>query len=98
MGLVWSGAGSERTPALQVNKKHNSKLVNTLFLLLSQEDKLFLIFPQGNILLQDEKLLLRLYCGLVADINIQGGLSFELAGQIQVSLWSRTANSLVENK
>ncbi|CAG7828228.1 unnamed protein product [Allacma fusca] len=53
---------------------------------------------KGNVLLQDEKQVIPLYCGLVTDINIQGGLSFELAGQVQISLWYRTANSLVENK
>ncbi|CAL8121848.1 unnamed protein product [Orchesella dallaii] len=69
MGLVWSGAGSERTTALQ-----------------------------GNILLQDEKRTIPLFNGLLAEVTIQGGLSFDLAGQIQISLWHRTANSLVENK
>lgn len=34
----------------------------------------------------------------MADVNIQGGLSFDLAGQVQLSLWHRTANSLVENR
>ncbi|XP_036147504.1 microsomal triglyceride transfer protein large subunit isoform X2 [Monomorium pharaonis] len=34
--------------------------------------------------------------GFVAEIDIQGAVSFELAGQIQLSLWSRNANSLVE--
>lgn len=53
---------------------------------------------QGNVMLQDEKRVIPLYCGLVADVNIQGGLAFDLAGQIQLSLWHRTANSLVENK
>ncbi|ODM98802.1 Microsomal triglyceride transfer protein large subunit [Orchesella cincta] len=69
MGLVWSGAGSERTTALQ-----------------------------GNVLLQDEKRTIPLFNGLLAEVTIQGGLSFDLAGQIQISLWHRTANSLVENK
>lgn len=34
--------------------------------------------------------------GFVAEIDIQGAVSFELAGEIQLSLWSRNANSLVE--
>ncbi|XP_035709713.1 microsomal triglyceride transfer protein large subunit isoform X2 [Folsomia candida] len=69
MGLVWSGAGSERTSAIQ-----------------------------GNVLLQDDKKVIPLFNGLVAEVNILGGLSFDLAGQVQISLWHRTANSLVENK
>ncbi|TGZ31885.1 microsomal triacylglycerol transfer protein [Temnothorax longispinosus] len=34
--------------------------------------------------------------GFVAEIDIQGAVSFELAGEIQLSLWSRNARSLVE--
>ncbi|XP_074097832.1 microsomal triacylglycerol transfer protein isoform X2 [Cotesia typhae] len=34
--------------------------------------------------------------GFVAEIEIEGAVSFDLAGQIQLSLWSRTAQSLVE--
>ncbi|XP_011862749.1 PREDICTED: microsomal triglyceride transfer protein large subunit isoform X2 [Vollenhovia emeryi] len=34
--------------------------------------------------------------GFVAEIDIQGAVSFELAGEIQVSLWSKKAHSLVE--
>lgn len=34
--------------------------------------------------------------GFVAEIDIQGAVSFDLAGQIQLSLWSRNAQSLVE--
>lgn len=34
--------------------------------------------------------------GFVAEVDIQGAASFELAGEIQLSLWSRNARSLVE--
>lgn len=34
--------------------------------------------------------------GFIAEIDIQGAVSFDLAGQIQLSLWSRNAQSLVE--
>lgn len=34
--------------------------------------------------------------GFVAELDIQGAVSFELAGEIQLSLWSRNAHSLVE--
>jgi len=34
--------------------------------------------------------------GFVAEIDVQGAVSFELAGEIQLSLWSRNARSLVE--
>ncbi|XP_032666474.1 microsomal triglyceride transfer protein isoform X2 [Odontomachus brunneus] len=34
--------------------------------------------------------------GFVAEIDVEGAVSFDLAGQIQLSLWSRNAHSLVE--
>lgn len=34
--------------------------------------------------------------GFVAEINVDGAMSFDLAGQIQLSLWNRNAQSLVE--
>lgn len=34
--------------------------------------------------------------GFVAEIDVQGAVSFDLAGKIELSLWSRNANSLVE--
>ncbi|XP_076635273.1 microsomal triacylglycerol transfer protein isoform X1 [Colletes latitarsis] len=36
--------------------------------------------------------------GFVADTDVQGAVSFDLAGQIQLSLWSRNAQSLVDLK
>ncbi|CAK9819902.1 Microsomal triacylglycerol transfer protein [Anthophora quadrimaculata] len=36
--------------------------------------------------------------GIVAEVDVQGAVSFELAGQIQLSLWSRNAQSLVDLK
>lgn len=34
--------------------------------------------------------------GFIAEINVDGAMSFDLAGQIQLSLWNRNAQSLVE--
>ncbi|XP_015110890.1 microsomal triglyceride transfer protein large subunit isoform X1 [Diachasma alloeum] len=34
--------------------------------------------------------------GFIAEIDVEGAVSFDLAGQIQLSLWSRNAQSLVE--
>ncbi|KAI4502648.1 hypothetical protein M0802_002560 [Mischocyttarus mexicanus] len=34
--------------------------------------------------------------GFVTEMDVQGAMSFDLAGQIQLSLWSRNANSLVD--
>lgn len=34
--------------------------------------------------------------GFVVEVDVQGAVSFDLAGQIQLSLWSRNARSLVE--
>ncbi|XP_017890463.1 microsomal triglyceride transfer protein large subunit-like [Ceratina calcarata] len=36
--------------------------------------------------------------GVIAEIDVQGATSFDLAGQIQLSLWSRNAQSLVDLK
>lgn len=36
--------------------------------------------------------------GIVVEIDVQGAVSFDLAGQIQLSLWSRNAQSLVDLK
>ena len=35
-------------------------------------------------------------CGFVAQIDVEGAMSVDLAGQVQLSLWSRNAHSLVE--
>lgn len=37
-----------------------------------------------------------LAAGFIAEIDVEGAVSFDLAGQIQLSLWSRNAQSLVE--
>ncbi|KAF4513818.1 UNVERIFIED_CONTAM: hypothetical protein B566_EDAN015881, partial [Ephemera danica] len=67
MGHVWSGTGSDRTPAFQ-----------------------------ALMLLQDHSQSVPLQNGFLADISLLGAASFELAGQIQLSLWNRRANSVVE--
>lgn len=36
--------------------------------------------------------------GIIAEVDVQGAVSFDLAGQIQLSLWSRNAQSLVNLK
>ncbi|KAK0175394.1 hypothetical protein PV327_009145 [Microctonus hyperodae] len=40
--------------------------------------------------------LVPLASGFIAELDIEGAMSFDLAGQIQLSLWSRNAKSLVE--
>ncbi|XP_044004601.1 microsomal triglyceride transfer protein large subunit isoform X2 [Aphidius gifuensis] len=40
--------------------------------------------------------LIPLCSGFIADIEVDGALSFDLSGQIQLSLWSRNAQSLVQ--
>ncbi|KAJ9593728.1 hypothetical protein L9F63_014701 [Diploptera punctata] len=67
MGHVWSGSGSEKTPAFQ-----------TLALL------------------QDHLQYLPLQNGFIAELTLLGVVSFDLSGQIQLSLWNRNAHSLVE--
>ncbi|XP_059476430.1 microsomal triacylglycerol transfer protein [Neocloeon triangulifer] len=67
MGHVWSGTGSERTPAFQ-----------------------------ALMLLHDHFELINLQNGLVAELSMTGGMSFDLAGEVQLSLWNRNAHSVVE--
>ncbi|XP_044272344.1 microsomal triglyceride transfer protein large subunit [Tribolium madens] len=51
---------------------------------------------QALILLQDHLEFIRLGPGFVAELNLKGGLSFDLSGNIEISLWGRTADSNVE--
>lgn len=53
---------------------------------------------QALSLLHDHRELLPLQTGFIADITLLGGMSFELAGEVQLSLWNRNAHSLVEKK
>ncbi|XP_066994605.2 microsomal triacylglycerol transfer protein isoform X2 [Anabrus simplex] len=47
-------------------------------------------------LLHDHLQYIPLQTGFIAEISLYGTLSFDLSGQIQLSLWNRNANSLVE--
>jgi len=49
-------------------------------------------------LLQDHLQYLPLQSGFIAELKLIGVVSFDLAGQIQLSLWNRNAHSLVEKK
>ncbi|RZC38190.1 microsomal triglyceride transfer protein large subunit [Asbolus verrucosus] len=51
---------------------------------------------QSLILLQDHLEFLRLGPGFVAELNLKGAMSFDLSGNIEISIWSRTADSVVE--
>ncbi|RZF39851.1 hypothetical protein LSTR_LSTR000499 [Laodelphax striatellus] len=51
---------------------------------------------QALLLLQDHTQQIPLESGFIADLSFIGGVSFDLAGQIQFSLWNRNAQSLVE--
>ncbi|KAG0704324.1 Microsomal triglyceride transfer protein large subunit [Chionoecetes opilio] len=51
---------------------------------------------QGSLLLQDHFQVVPLQNGLNAELLLNGALSYDLAGQIQISLWNRNAHSLVE--
>lgn len=48
--------------------------------------------------LHDHKQSIPLESGYIADLTLLGGVSFDLSGQIQLSLWNRNAQSLVEKK
>ncbi|XP_063244373.1 microsomal triacylglycerol transfer protein isoform X2 [Bacillus rossius redtenbacheri] len=47
-------------------------------------------------LLQDHLEYIPLQTGFVAELSLVGAVSFDLSGQIQLSLWYKTAHSLVE--
>lgn len=51
---------------------------------------------QGTLLLQDHLQVVPLQNGLNAELLLNGALSYDMAGQIQISLWNRDAHSLVE--
>ncbi|KAK3869563.1 hypothetical protein Pcinc_025147 [Petrolisthes cinctipes] len=51
---------------------------------------------QGSLLLQDHIQVVPLQNGLNAELLLNGAISYDFAGQIQVSLWNRNAHSLVE--
>jgi microsomal triglyceride transfer protein large subunit len=53
---------------------------------------------QALALLQDHLQYLPLQSGFIAELNLMGVVSFDLSGQIQLSLWNRNAHSLVEKK
>lgn len=53
---------------------------------------------QALILLQDHLEYLRLGSGFIVELNLRGAVSFDLAGKVEISLWGRTANSLVEKR
>lgn len=48
--------------------------------------------------LQDHLQYLPLQTGFIAELKLIGVVSFDLSGQIQLSLWNRNAHSLVEKK
>jgi microsomal triglyceride transfer protein large subunit len=49
-------------------------------------------------LLQDHLQCLPLQSGFITELKLIGFMSFDLSGQIQLSLWNRNAHSLVEKK
>nr|XP_045590522.1 microsomal triacylglycerol transfer protein-like [Procambarus clarkii] len=51
---------------------------------------------QGSLLLQDHLQTVPLQNGLNAELILNGAISYDFSGQIQVSLWNRNAHSLVE--
>ncbi|XP_017781565.1 PREDICTED: microsomal triglyceride transfer protein large subunit [Nicrophorus vespilloides] len=51
---------------------------------------------QALAMLHDQKEFIRLGSGFVAELELAGAASLDLAGQIQFSLWNKNAESLVE--
>ncbi|XP_068229870.1 microsomal triglyceride transfer protein large subunit isoform X2 [Palaemon carinicauda] len=51
---------------------------------------------QGSFLLQDHSQILPLQNGMNAELLLNGAISYDFSGQVQISLWNRNARSLVE--
>ncbi|KAK7021851.1 hypothetical protein SK128_009107 [Halocaridina rubra] len=51
---------------------------------------------QGTLLLQDHHQILPLQNGLNIELLLNGAISYDFAGQIEISLWNRNAHSLVD--
>ncbi|XP_054269339.1 microsomal triacylglycerol transfer protein isoform X2 [Macrosteles quadrilineatus] len=51
---------------------------------------------QALALLQDHLQYVPLQAGFIAELSLQGGISFDLSGQVSLSIWNRNAESLVE--
>lgn len=51
---------------------------------------------QALVMLQDHLEYLRLGAGIVAELDVKGVASFDLSGKVEISLWNRNAESLVE--
>jgi len=58
----------------------------------------FVLIMQTNFLLQDHSERLHLGNGLIAELDVMGALSLELAGSMTVSLWNKNAESLIKNR
>ncbi|VEN51016.1 unnamed protein product [Callosobruchus maculatus] len=51
---------------------------------------------QALLMLQDHLEHLRLGSGFIAELNVKGATSLDLSGKIEISLWNRNAQSLVQ--
>lgn len=51
---------------------------------------------QALILLQDHDETIRLGSGFLLKVSVKGAISFDLAGQVEISLWNRNCKSIVE--
>lgn len=51
---------------------------------------------QAYVMLHDHFEFLRLGAGLVAEVDVKGVASFDLSGRVEISLWNRNAESLVQ--
>ncbi len=53
---------------------------------------------QGITLLQDHKQIIHLHNGALLDLTVNGAVSVDLNGKIEISLWSRKADTRLEQK
>ncbi|CAG0914912.1 unnamed protein product [Notodromas monacha] len=53
---------------------------------------------QGVFVLHDHSQKIALSNGIMTQLNLLGGISLDLGGQVEISLWYKTAHSLIDNR
>lgn len=53
-------------------------------------------FVQALIMTQNHQESIRLGNGFIVEVDVKGVVSFDLSGKIEVSIWSRTSQSLIK--
>ncbi|KAK2720580.1 hypothetical protein QYM36_004456 [Artemia franciscana] len=89
------GGGLLKRSVFDVYVKNNQ---SNFDLLSGITPKVSILVCQATSLLFDHRELVPLQVGIAGLMVLYGSVSFDFAGQVQISLWYKTCNSLVENK